>query len=216
MEEYYFSFSIGSTKPYKVRSQNSPLVLKNHVWSRKVAYKLICFWRKKMMYQIFILNLPTSKCILFTMKIIIFHIYFKGKYAKTNTKTVIMHCYTTFVTKNKFSLKHFRSFFIILFLSFFLSFFIRFIFTFIFTVTSGNTTSLIGPWSRTGSSEVRFTIHGIFLYWKIFFVPKNPNIYTILSGRMKRTQKLFRKFGGMVDVKFRKQLFYENTHIEGS
>jgi len=42
MEEYYLSFKIGSTKASKVRSQNSPLVLKNCVWSRKVAYKHIC------------------------------------------------------------------------------------------------------------------------------------------------------------------------------
>jgi len=60
MEDYYFSFNIGSTKASKVRSQNSPLVLKNRVWSRKVAYKLICSWRQKIMYQILILNWPTT------------------------------------------------------------------------------------------------------------------------------------------------------------
>ena len=122
MEEYYLSFKIGSTKASKVRSQNSPLVLKNCVWSRKVAYKHICSWRKKIMYPIFILNLPTTEFILFTTKIIIFLVYFKGKYAKTNTKTVVIHCYITFVTKNKFLLIHFRSFFIISFLFFCLSF----------------------------------------------------------------------------------------------
>jgi hypothetical protein len=124
MEEYYFSFNIGNTKTSKVRSQNSPFGVKNRVWSRKVVNKIICCWRKKIMYQILILNWPTTKFILFTRKIIIFCIYLKGKYAKTNTKTVVMHCYMTFVTKNKFLLTHFRSFKIFsFFLSFSLSFF---------------------------------------------------------------------------------------------
>jgi hypothetical protein len=139
------------------------------------------------MYQILILNWPTTKFILFATKIIIFLTYFKGKYAKTNIKTVVVHCYTTFVTKNKCLLIYFRSVFIILFVS--LSFFLRIIFTFIFTVISGNTTALIGPCPRIGSPAVQFRIYGLFLYWKAFFVPKNPNIYIILSSRMKKNPK---------------------------
>lgn len=83
-----------------------------------------------MMYQIFILNLPTTKSILFTTEITIFHTYFKGKYAKTNTKTVVMHCYTTFITKNKCLLRHFRSFFNY-FVSFVLSVFLSQIYFYI-------------------------------------------------------------------------------------
>lgn len=144
------------------------------------------------MYQILISNWPTTKFILFATKIIIFLIHFKGKYAKTDIKTVVMHCYMTLVTKNKFLLIYISEFFyyfVCLFLSFSLSFFLRFIFIFIFAVISGNTTALIGPCPRIGSSGVQFRIHGIFLYWKAFFVPKNPNIYIILSSRMKKNPK---------------------------
>jgi len=125
-----------------------------------------------------------------------------------------MHCCMTFVTKNKFLLIYFRSF---LLFCFFLSVFLSQIYFYIhFRHHSGNTTALIGPWHRIGSPAVQFIIHSIFLHWKAFFVPKNPNLYIILSSRLKRIQKLFRKFGGMVDVKFRKQLCYEHTDIQGS
>ena len=131
MEEYYFSFNNGSTKSSKVRSQSSPLVLQNRVWSRKVAYKLIRSWRKKIMYQILILNWTTTKFILFTTKITIFRTHFKWKYAKTNIKTFVMQCYMTFVTKNKFLLIYFRRFLLFcLFLSFCLSFSDLFLYSF--------------------------------------------------------------------------------------
>jgi hypothetical protein len=83
-----------------------------------------------MMYQIFILNLPTTKRILFTTKIIIFRIYSKENMPKQTQRQLSLHCYTTFVTKNKFLLKHFRSFFYY-FASFVLSVFLSQIYFYI-------------------------------------------------------------------------------------
>jgi hypothetical protein len=94
-----------------------------------------------------------------------------------------------------------------LFLPFFLSIFLRFTFTFIITVTSGNARALIGPWPRIGNPAVHVTIHGTFLYFKAFFIPKNPNVYIILSSRKEKTQTLFRKFAGMVNTNTRSRNF---------
>jgi hypothetical protein len=159
----------------------------------------------KRMYQLLISNWPTTKFILFTTKIIIFRIYFKRKYASTNKKTVFMYCCMTFVTKNKYLLTYVRSFLLLCFFrSFFLSYFTRFNFPFIIVVTSDNTTALIDLEPRIGTP--RSMLQFIFLYCKAFLVPKNPNVYIILSKRMNRMQTLFRKFAGTVEVKFRKRL----------
>jgi hypothetical protein len=168
VEEYYFNINIGNTKDSKLRSQNSPMVL-----MVSQSCLLIHLFLKKM-YQLLILNWPTTKFILFTTKIIIFRIYFKRKYASTNKKTVFMYCCMTFVTKNKYLLIYVISFLLLCFFrSFFLSYFTRFNFAFIIAVTSDNTTALIEPEPRIGSprSMLQFTRHFCIAKHSLF-----PNI----------------------------------------